>query len=112
MSMAPDAASTKPSNPFSLQALEVDAPCTLHMWAWMRYSPGSQPADRVQKLDVDLCDTLGNVCVRMRGFSTLALDTQQRSHEVAPASEAPRAMAHPLLQHALSRSKAPRFASV
>jgi acyl transferase domain-containing protein/acyl carrier protein len=40
------------------------------MFAWVRYSPGSHAADDVIKVDVDLCDELGNVSVQMRGFAS------------------------------------------
>ncbi|HYK05692.1 MAG TPA: SDR family NAD(P)-dependent oxidoreductase [Thermoanaerobaculia bacterium] len=59
--------------PFALETLRVVAPCTAEMLAWVRYAPGSQPSDDIVKLDVDLCDGEGNVCVQMRGFSSRAL---------------------------------------
>ena len=44
------------------------------MWALVRYSAGSKAGDKVQKLDIDLCDEQGNVCVRMKGFSSRVLE--------------------------------------
>ncbi|MCP5002639.1 MAG: SDR family NAD(P)-dependent oxidoreductase, partial [Planctomycetes bacterium] len=58
-----------PSLPFSLESLEIVAPCTSEMYSWVRYSGGSAPPDKVQRLDIDLCDGQGNVCVKMRGLS-------------------------------------------
>src|SRR5262249_20060503 len=43
------------------------------MIAWVRYAPGSQAADAVVKLDIDLCDESGNICAQMRGLSSRAL---------------------------------------
>jgi len=62
--------SNEPRLPFALESLRVFAPCTREMAAWARYSPGSQPDDYVVKLDIDLCDERGNVCVQLHGFSS------------------------------------------
>jgi polyketide synthase PksN len=67
-------ASPKPVLPFALQELEVFDNCTSDMWALIRYSNGSAAGDKVQKLDVDLCDQQGKICVRMKGFSSRVLD--------------------------------------
>ncbi|AJQ26214.1 thioester reductase domain-containing protein [Pelosinus fermentans] len=53
--------------PVALQELEILGPCSPAMWAWLRYSEGSA-ADTLQKLDIDLCDTQGKVCIRMKGL--------------------------------------------
>ncbi len=67
-------APVKPSLPFALRELEVRSSCTPMMWAWIQYSEGSAAEDKVQKLDVDLCDEQGNICVRMKGFSLRVLE--------------------------------------
>ncbi|MCP5007605.1 MAG: SDR family NAD(P)-dependent oxidoreductase, partial [Planctomycetes bacterium] len=59
----------KPSLPFALESLEILATCTSEMYTWVRYSGGSTPSDKVQRLDFDLCDEQGNACVKMRGLS-------------------------------------------
>ncbi|MCP5007768.1 MAG: SDR family NAD(P)-dependent oxidoreductase, partial [Planctomycetes bacterium] len=64
----------KPSLPFSLESLEILAPCTSEMYAWIRYSGGSITSDKSLKLDIDLCDEQGNVCVKMRGFTSRVLE--------------------------------------
>jgi acyl transferase domain-containing protein/ubiquinone/menaquinone biosynthesis C-methylase UbiE len=56
--------------PFALQELEVFCPCSQHSWAIISNSAGWSPTSKVKKVDIDLCDTAGNVCVRMRGFAT------------------------------------------
>ncbi|HEX6160300.1 MAG TPA: SDR family oxidoreductase, partial [Thermoanaerobaculia bacterium] len=61
--------------PFTLESLLVVAPCTPSMVAWMRYSDGCKPGDPVARLDVDLCDRQGRLCVRMRGFTSRAIGT-------------------------------------
>ncbi|MBV9493611.1 MAG: SDR family NAD(P)-dependent oxidoreductase, partial [Acidobacteria bacterium] len=59
--------------PFALETLRIVSACKPEMRAWVRYAPGSQPTDDVVKLDVDLCDNHGNVCVQMHGVSSRAL---------------------------------------
>ncbi|MCU1245946.1 MAG: hypothetical protein JWN02_1856, partial [Acidobacteria bacterium] len=72
-----------PPLPFALDSLRIDAPCPAQAIAWMRYAPGSHAGDPLVKLDVDLCDALGNVCVQMHGVSTRVL-----SREIARAGGA------------------------
>ncbi len=71
--------------PFALQELEIFSKCTSAMWALIRYSKGSKAGDKVQKLDIDLCDEIGNVCVQMKGFSSRVLEGEVGS---ANSSEA------------------------
>jgi acyl transferase domain-containing protein len=60
----------KPALPFALGELEIHGNCTPAMWALIRYSSGSEPGNKIQKLDIDLCDDHGTICVRMKGFSS------------------------------------------
>jgi polyketide synthase PksN len=62
--------------PFALGALHVLASCTSEMLAWVRYAEGSGPGDAVVKLDIDLCDGAGRVCVRMRDLCSRVLGGQ------------------------------------
>jgi acyl transferase domain-containing protein/acyl carrier protein len=48
------------------------------MVAWVRHSPGSQAGDSIVKLDIDLCDERGNICVQMRGLSSRLLSADTR----------------------------------
>ena len=59
--------------PFALERLRIVSRCTREMVAWVRYAGGSQAGDEVVKLDVDLCDERGNICVQMHGFSSRVL---------------------------------------
>jgi len=63
----------QPPVPFALESLQVFSGCQPEMFAWARFAAGSQLGDSVAKLDIDLCDKEGNVCVRMRGFSSRVL---------------------------------------
>ncbi|TCS93648.1 non-ribosomal peptide synthetase [Hazenella coriacea] len=60
--------------PFALEEIEVIGKCTSYMWAYARFSKGNKVGDAVQKVDIDLCDDTGLVCVRIKGFSTRVLD--------------------------------------
>ncbi|MDM8550095.1 SDR family NAD(P)-dependent oxidoreductase [Desulfobacterales bacterium HSG2] len=64
------AAGPGPALPFALEELEIFGGCTENMWASVRERSGG----RVRKLDIDLCDETGRICVRMRGFSSGALE--------------------------------------
>jgi polyketide synthase PksM len=64
----------KPSLPFALEFLRILSPCTSNMIAWVRYAQDSKPLDKIIKLDVDLCDEEGNICVQMYGFSARQLE--------------------------------------
>jgi polyketide synthase PksN len=68
--------SLNPPLPFALEELEIYAKCPASMWTWIRYSEGSSSTDKVQKLDFDLCDEQGQVCVRMKGFSSRVLEKE------------------------------------
>ena len=59
----------EPLVPFALASLRVFAAGTEEMFAWLRYSPGSGRDDKVIRLDIDVFDRQGNVCVQMEGFS-------------------------------------------
>ncbi len=76
--------------PFALERLEIIERCTECMWAWVRASAPDAPSDKVQKLDIDLCNKEGVVCVKMRGFSSRVLegelDTGQESKNSAETS--------------------------
>ncbi|TQS00534.1 SDR family NAD(P)-dependent oxidoreductase [Paenibacillus ottowii] len=71
--------------PFALQEIEIHGGCTSTMWSLIQYSEGSQKENKVQKLNIDLCDEEGNVCVRITGLSTRALDGDFRSEHAQGA---------------------------
>ena len=64
--------------PFALERLEVLGPTTAGMWVHVREL---STAGAVRKLDLDLADADGAICVRVRGFSLRTL--------VAPPPEPP-----------------------
>jgi amino acid adenylation domain-containing protein len=60
--------------PFALKAIEIIRPCVAEMYVWVRYSEGSGSEDKVQKMDIELYDNQGNICSRIRGFTTRVLE--------------------------------------
>lgn len=86
----------KPPLPFALESVEILQPTDTRMWAWVRHSPREADASgddgemRVQKLDIDLFDAEGRVCMRMQRFSSRTGDKQPRPRQAqrvqAPAS--------------------------
>ncbi|MFH8410884.1 SDR family NAD(P)-dependent oxidoreductase [Streptomyces sp. NPDC018019] len=68
--------------PFALEQLDLYAPCTDSMWAVVRVA-GDGAASPLSKLDIDLLDTDGAVCVRMTGY------TSRRVKEPVPSLFAP-----------------------
>ncbi|MFF2910653.1 SDR family NAD(P)-dependent oxidoreductase [Paenibacillus sp. NPDC057934] len=69
-----DGLGNKPLLPFALGQIEVYAPCTAAMWAWVRHSAGGEADGKVQRLDIDLCDESGQVCIQMREFTSRVLE--------------------------------------
>jgi acyl transferase domain-containing protein len=67
---------TKPYLPFAAESLRVVSACAKEMVTWARYSKGSKPGDKTVKVDIDLCDQQGNVCVQMRGFALRVLGSE------------------------------------
>jgi hypothetical protein len=64
----------EPVVPFSMASLRLLSPCPAEMFAWIRYSPGSKRGDKIVRLDIDMSDRQGNVCVQMRGFSARGME--------------------------------------
>ncbi|MCU7933260.1 MAG: SDR family NAD(P)-dependent oxidoreductase [Candidatus Thiodiazotropha sp. (ex Dulcina madagascariensis)] len=59
----------QPLLPFALDEVEIHRPCKLDMWAVVTRVDTGTPADRIQKFDIDLCDELGNLSIRMKGYA-------------------------------------------
>jgi len=52
---------------FAIKSVDVVAPCTAAMWAWIRVAGGDRGAE---KIDMDIVDDRGAVCVTLRGIAT------------------------------------------
>ncbi|WP_209859967.1 SDR family NAD(P)-dependent oxidoreductase [Paenibacillus shirakamiensis] len=60
--------------PFSMKELKVFGSLPSDVWAYIRWSKESGSQDRVQKMDIDLCDAEGRVKIQIKEFSTRILD--------------------------------------
>ncbi len=88
-----EAESSPPRLPFALETLRVLWPCSAEMFAWVRFTPDVHPGTAVVKLEIDLCDARGIVCVQMRGLALRALNEQ-----IAPRPAASTLFATPAWQ--------------
>ncbi|MBW5469734.1 SDR family NAD(P)-dependent oxidoreductase [Brevibacillus formosus] len=78
--------SRKPSLPFAMEEVEILDKCISSMWAYVRYSANSSADDKVQKLDIDLCDDQGTVRVRIKGYSMRVLEDGKQASLVSSSS--------------------------
>ena len=76
-----------PRLPFALDTLRVFSPCDQETFVWARYSPGSGLGDKVLKMDLDVCDRHGTVCVQMRGMSWRLLSQENDPDHHTPHAE-------------------------
>ena len=74
------------SLPFALEELEVHSKCTSQMWAYARIRDDSAAQDKMQKMDIDICDEQGKICVRIKGITSRVVDEgAQQGHVSKPA---------------------------
>lgn len=69
-----DVAPARPMVPFALTSLDVLHGMPAEPLVYVRFSAGSSPGAAVHKLDLDIMDRAGQVCVRLREFSSRALE--------------------------------------
>nr|WSU77881.1 SDR family NAD(P)-dependent oxidoreductase [Streptomyces anulatus] len=69
--------------PFALDRFELLAPCPSSARAVVRVADGAGPATALSRLDMDITDIHGRVCVRMTGY------TSRRPKEPVPSLFAP-----------------------
>ena len=58
-----------PWMPCALERMCILSPCTEEMFVWVRHSQDSGTEGNPTRLDLELADTKGTVCVQMRGVS-------------------------------------------
>jgi acyl transferase domain-containing protein len=68
--------SSQPSLPFALDFLRIFSPCEKIMYSWVRYSNDNKSNSKISKLDIDLMNQNGQICVQMQGFSTRVLNNE------------------------------------
>lgn len=72
--------SRQPSVPFALDSIVLLKPCVARMFAWVRHAPEAHSGSGFVKVNIDLCDVDGNVCVRLAGLSSRTLE--ERSDDI------------------------------
>lgn len=63
------------SVPFALDSMVLFAPCSARMFAWVRHSDGAKLADGMSKINIDLCDQDGKLCIQLIGLTSRAIET-------------------------------------
>ncbi|MDA8562159.1 polyketide synthase dehydratase domain-containing protein, partial [Gammaproteobacteria bacterium] len=70
---------SSPLLPFALDEMICRKPIAQNMWAWVKINQDIS-TETLQKIDIDLYDDEGNVCVQMKGFTARALKTLDDSN--------------------------------
>jgi acyl transferase domain-containing protein/acyl carrier protein/2-polyprenyl-3-methyl-5-hydroxy-6-metoxy-1,4-benzoquinol methylase len=104
--------------PFALTEVRVHAATPMAGWAVIRPSANDRPGT-VRRLDIDLCDEAGEVCVRLLGFTFRELPAPEKKEpapgddQVTPAEPVTEAgelvLARPTWHPAAPVGGAPRF---
>lgn len=76
-----------PALPFALEELHVIQPCTENMWVLVQLV-GEKTLTKIQKFDIQLLNSKGDLCVNFKGFSsktnsTILPDQKQNNNDVA-----------------------------
>ena len=74
--------------PSSLERLEVYGSCAPTMWVWARRSPGIEPGEVVQRMDLDLCTDDGKVVARIEGLIAREIQHQGSAAQLESKSRA------------------------
>ncbi|WP_316205878.1 SDR family NAD(P)-dependent oxidoreductase, partial [Bradyrhizobium sp. SZCCHNS1012] len=72
----------KPPLPFALERLEILAPLPEKAWAIVQDSRGGERGSAVEKLDIDVADESGRVCLHLGGYSYRVPDSSMRQKPV------------------------------
>ncbi|MFE9722738.1 SDR family NAD(P)-dependent oxidoreductase [Streptomyces sp. NPDC005794] len=70
--------------PFALDEAEILGPCPPEAWAWLRDS-ADREGDALRRLDIDVCDDDGRVCVRLKGVALRAHTAATTTRELFAA---------------------------
>lgn len=70
--------------PFALEQMSVLRPCGESMWAWVRPSESVDGTESLSRIDIDLMDDDGVVCVEIRALTSRELE--RRPQTVSPST--------------------------
>jgi SAM-dependent methyltransferase/acyl carrier protein len=71
----------QPSLPYAIEKLEIFLPCVASMWAVIHRRVGQGRTGALATFDLDLCDDMGAIRVRIRGFAARVLRTATEPRE-------------------------------
>ncbi|AZC75016.1 Malonyl CoA-acyl carrier protein transacylase [Pseudomonas chlororaphis subsp. piscium] len=86
--------------PFAIDSLELYGPCENTLWAYVRRQPAQSKA--ITRFDIDLCNRAGNVCVAIKGFSSLRLKSGDTT---GPTMTTPGSTPHTLASRATTEAE-------
>lgn len=106
---AVDSIGARPSLPFTLERLNILMSCPSNAWIVVRYRQAGSPETLYSemKLDIDICDRDGRVCVRLEGLTTLPVGDSSNGasgiHHGIDALTAPSLLARNVQSHSVIR---------
>ena len=59
--------------PFAVEEVEIMAAFSSGMWSWVRPCEGNLINDKISKLDVDVFDEQGKICLKLKGITLRAV---------------------------------------
>ncbi|WP_437836523.1 SDR family NAD(P)-dependent oxidoreductase [Sorangium sp. So ce1153] len=99
--------SANPTLPFALESIDIleRSPERSYVYIRSRTDDGQTERSQVQKLDLEVCDAQGHVCLRLRGLTSRVMEAR------AGAAPADRNRLHPLVHHDVSTPEQREFSS-
>ncbi len=77
----------RPSLPFCTESLTIFRAIPDRSWVWVRYSEGATPRNPIRKLDIDIVDKNGDICVQIKGYSARLLSTNKNPVQAPVSSD-------------------------
>jgi polyketide synthase PksN len=92
--------------PFAVESVDVLGNCLPTMWAVVTRTADQTRNASIEKIDIDLCDDSGKICVAIKGFSTRRIKQDPGANVASVASPQPRtaAVAAEVAHHAPASS--------
>lgn len=88
----------KTTLPFALDSMQIYSECNGKVNAWIRFAEGSQAGDSLTKLDIDIFDDNGHLCVSMSGYSARVYNGAVQDKASVSNSSTDLVMAYPSWQ--------------
>lgn len=92
--MSANIAAIKPALPFTIQELRIFSHCTNSMWAVINISDRNNARDQIKKMDVDLCDEKGRICVQIKGLAWGVPETEIQINNILKEVPSKNAIEH------------------